>query len=87
MLIKRINRRLKMKQIFSFFLLLGLLPACRSQPAFVDNGNPGQIKVFVYYDDNQNSAMDTDETGARPSLAFPRIFPALPLARKKSLRS
>ena len=76
-----------MKQIFSFFLLLVLLPACSSQPAFVDNGNPGQIKVFIYYDDNQNGVMDTDETGAQAILAFPRIFPALPLARKKSLRS
>ena len=54
-----------MKQIFSFFLLLVLSPACSRQPAFVDNGNPGHIKVFVYYDDNQNGAIDTDETGAQ----------------------
>ena len=59
-----------MKQIFSFFLLLVLLPACSSQPTFVDNGNPGQIKVFVYYDDNQNGAMDTDEAGAQAKLGI-----------------
>jgi hypothetical protein len=72
-----------MKQIFSFFLLLVLLPACSSQPAFVDNGNPGQIKVFVYYDDNQNRAMDTDETGAQAKLGISQDISCPPASQEK----
>ncbi len=72
-----------MKQIFSFFLLLVLLPACSSQPAFVDNGNPGQIKVFVYYDDNQNGVMDTDEAGAQAKLGISQDISCPPASREK----
>ncbi len=50
-------------RLFTFVLLFVLLTSCKSQPAFVDNGNPGQIKVVVYDDDNQNSVMDTNESG------------------------
>jgi uncharacterized protein (DUF2141 family) len=72
-----------MKQIFSIFLLLVLLPACSSQPVFVDNGNPGQIKVFVYYDDNQNGAIDTDETGAQTKLGISQDISCPPASQEK----
>jgi uncharacterized protein (DUF2141 family) len=54
-----------MKRLMVFVLTLVLLTACGGgQPAFTDNGNPGQIKVIVFYDDNQNGIMDSDDTGA-----------------------
>jgi uncharacterized protein (DUF2141 family) len=37
---------------------------CGKQPTYTDNGNPGQIKVTVFYDDNRNGTMDRGETGA-----------------------
>lgn len=72
-----------MKQTFSFYLLFILLPACSSPPAFVDNGNPGQIKVFVYYDDNQNGAMDTDETGAQAKFCISQDISCPPASQEK----
>ena len=60
--------RLKVKHLFLFIFLVAFLTGCSSQPAFVDNGNPGQIKVVVYYDDNQNRVMDSNESGAQAKL-------------------
>ena len=56
-------------RLLASLFFLALLTACNSQPTFVDNGNPGQIKVVVYYDDNQNSKLDAGETGTREPLA------------------
>lgn len=54
-----------MKRLLVFGLMLVLLTACgESEPPFTDNGNPGQIKAVVFFDDNQNGIMDNDETGA-----------------------
>ena len=53
-----------MKPLILFTLFLTLLIGCDSQPAFVDNGDPGQIKAVVFYDNNKNSVMDSSETGA-----------------------
>ena len=54
-----------MKNLLVFVLLLALLTGCQSQPAYTDNGNPGQIKAIVFYDDNKNGTMDSGETGAQ----------------------
>jgi hypothetical protein len=54
----------KMKHLLVFSLVFVLLAACKSQPTFTDNGNPGQVKAIVFYDDNKNSVMDSGETGA-----------------------
>jgi uncharacterized protein (DUF2141 family) len=83
MLIKRSNKRLKMKHLFSFVLILVLLTGCSSQPAFVDIGSPGQIKVFVYYDDNQNGTMDTDETGAQAEFGISQDISCPPASQEK----
>jgi uncharacterized protein (DUF2141 family) len=40
-----------------------LLTGCKSEPNFTDNGNPGQIKAIVFYDDNKNGIMDSNESG------------------------
>jgi len=54
-----------MKHLLVFVLMLVLLTACgESEPSFTDNGNPGDIKAVVFYDDNQNGIMDSGETGA-----------------------
>ena len=55
-----------MRRLLMRGVLLVLLTACGNrEPAFTDNGNPGQIKVVVFYDDNKNGAMDTGETSAQ----------------------
>lgn len=54
-----------MKKILLLGLMLVLLTACgESEPPFTDNGNPGQIEAVVFFDENQNGAMDGGETGA-----------------------
>ena len=56
-----------MKRLILFTLFFTLLVGCGSQPPrppFVDNGNPGQIKAVVFYDNNKNGVMDSSETGA-----------------------
>jgi len=53
-----------MKRLLVLGLTLVLLGACDSQPPFVDNGNPGQIKAVGFYDDNKNIVMDSGEIGA-----------------------
>jgi uncharacterized protein (DUF2141 family) len=54
-----------MKRLLVFVLILVLLTACgESAPPFIDNGNPGQIKVVVFFDDNRNGIIDSSETGA-----------------------
>jgi uncharacterized protein (DUF2141 family) len=54
-----------MKHLMVFIFFFVLLTGCQSQPAFTDNGNPGQIKAVVFYDDNRNGVMDGGETGAQ----------------------
>ena len=61
-----------MKRLILFTLFFTLLIGCGSQPPqppFVDNGNPGQIKAIVFYDDNKNGVMDSNEIGALQRLA------------------
>lgn len=52
-----------MKRLLIFVLLFTMLAGCQSKPAYTDNGNPGQIKAVVFYDDNKNGTMDSGETG------------------------
>lgn len=60
---------MKQKIFFGIILLL-LLAGCGTQPTYTDNGNPGQIKAVVFYDDNQNGVMDNGETGAPQRVAL-----------------
>jgi uncharacterized protein (DUF2141 family) len=50
-------------QILFHILVFVLLAGCGKQPTYTDNGNPGQIKVVTFYDDNSNGVMDQDEVG------------------------
>lgn len=59
-----------MKAFLVFVLLLVLLTSCQSQPTYTDNGNPGQIKAIVFYDDNRNGAMDGGETGVQTKVGI-----------------
>jgi hypothetical protein len=54
-----------MKHLLAFVFFFVLLTSCQSQPAYTDNGNPGQIKAVAFYDDNRNGVMDGGETGAQ----------------------
>lgn len=54
-----------MKRLILLCIILScLLMGCGKQPTYIDNGNPGQIKVTVFYDDNRNGKLDSGETGA-----------------------
>jgi len=54
-----------MKHLLAFVLALTLLTACDSEPTYIDNGNLGQIKVIVFYDDNKNGMFDDGESGTQ----------------------
>ena len=53
-----------MKHLMVSILAFALLTGCESQPAYTDNGNPGQIQAIVFYDDNKNGTFDSGEAGA-----------------------
>ena len=53
-----------------FVLSLTLLTGCQSQPTHIDNGNPGQLKAIVFYDDNKNGAVDNGESGTQAKVAI-----------------
>jgi hypothetical protein len=58
-----------MKRLSVLVLTLVLLTACgESAPPYTDNGNPGQIKAFFFYDDNKNGIMDNGEEGVQAQL-------------------
>jgi uncharacterized protein (DUF2141 family) len=53
-----------MKRLLVFVFLVALLAACaKSAPPYTDNGHPGQIKVNVFVDSNQNGVLDGNERG------------------------
>jgi len=60
-----------MKRLLVFVLMLVLLTACgESEPPFIDNGNPGQIRAIVFFDENKNGIMDSNETGVPTRVAI-----------------
>ena len=60
-----------MKRLLVLGLMLLVLTACgKSEPPYTDNGNPGQIKVFVFVDSNQNGRFDSDEKGVQVQTAI-----------------
>ncbi len=58
-----------MKHLLFAVLFLSLY-GCASQPAYTDNGNPGQIKVVAFFDDNKNGVMDAAESGTQTKVAI-----------------
>ncbi|HEY6072529.1 MAG TPA: SdrD B-like domain-containing protein [Anaerolineales bacterium] len=54
-----------MKRLLVTALAFALMAGCNSQPPYVDNGNPGQIKAVFFYDDNRNGTQDSGESGAQ----------------------
>ena len=75
-----------MKYLLVFILSLAFLAGCQSQPDYTDNGNPGQIKAVIFYDDNRNGAMDDDETGAQTEVGISQDVSCPPSTREKQLR-
>ncbi len=61
---------MKTKILLTTVILVVLLAGCGKQPTYTDNGNPGQIKAVVFYDDNKNGVMDSGETGAPQRVAI-----------------
>lgn len=52
-----------MKKIIAVIVFALLISACSAEPEIIDNGNPGQIQVFVFLDKNRNGVKDQGETG------------------------
>ena len=52
-----------MKKIIALLFFALLIAACSAKPEIIDNGNPGQIKVFVFQDENRNGVKDQGEPG------------------------
>lgn len=73
-----------MKSLMLFIGLLALLTGCQSQPTFIDNGNPGQINAVIFYDDNRNGVLDTNETGAQTEVSFSQDI-SCPPSRKDTM--
>jgi uncharacterized protein (DUF2141 family) len=60
-----------MKRLLFFGIFVVLLAACaKSTPAYTDDGNPGQIQVSVFVDNNQNGVMDGNEKGLKVKTAI-----------------
>jgi uncharacterized protein (DUF2141 family) len=52
-----------MKKILAVMAFALLITACSAKPEIMDNGNPGQIKVSVFLDENRNGIKDQGEPG------------------------
>jgi hypothetical protein len=53
-----------MKIAILLLVLCSFATGCaKATPAFSDNGNPGQIKITVFYDANGNNIQDAGEIG------------------------
>ena len=61
---------MKTKILLMTVILVVLLASCGKQPTYTDNGNPGQVKAVVFYDDNKNGVMDNGEIGAPQRVAI-----------------
>lgn len=72
-----------MKLLQVLILSVALLTGCQGKPTFTDNGNPGQIKVIVFYDDNQNGKMDSGETGVQTEIGISQDVSCPPSSMEK----
>lgn len=52
-----------MKKLFAVALFFSLLVGCNTKPEIIDNGQPGQIRVVVFFDENRNGQLDQGESG------------------------
>lgn len=75
-----------MKFLLVFVLSLILLTGCQNQPAYTDNGNPGQIKAVIFYDENRNGDMDDNESGAQTELGISQDI-SCPPSRNDAIKS
>jgi hypothetical protein len=67
------------RQILICIILVLLLAGCdTTQPTYTDNGNPGQIKAVVFFDDNKNGVMDNGETGTPQRVAISQDISCTP---------
>jgi uncharacterized protein (DUF2141 family) len=73
-----------MKPLLVFVIFFVLLTGCQSQPAYTDNGNLGQIKAVIFYDDNSNGVMDSGETGVQAELGISQDV-SCPPSRKDTI--
>ena len=73
-----------MKRLMVIVVFFSLLAGCQSQPPYVDNGNSGQIKVVVFYDDNRNGALDSGEMSGQFEVGISQDISCPPSSLKKN---
>lgn len=77
-----------MKRItFLRMILFLVLAGCGTQPTYTDNGNPGQIEVTVFYDDNKNGKLDSGESGAPVEAGISQDISCPPSSQDKNIYS
>ncbi len=77
-----------MKRLLLLCIILSyMLAGCGTQSTYTDNGKPGQIKVFVFYDDNKNGEMDNGEAGAPVEAWIAQDISCPPASRDKETYS
>jgi len=73
-----------MKRLWTFGLLIVLLTACgKSEPAYTDNGNPGQIKTIIFIDSNKNGVLDGNEKGVQAQVSVSQEVSCPPTSQPK----
>jgi hypothetical protein len=67
------------KKIIALMVLALLISSCSAEPEIFDNGNPGQINVVVFLDENRNGVKDQGEPGVidRVGLSQEKSCPAI----------
>ena len=70
-----------MKKMIALMVLAVLISACSAEPEIFDNGNPGQINVIIYLDENRNGVKDQGEPGVVDRVGLSREKSCLRLKR------
>jgi len=75
---------MKPRLLFMAILTVFLSACGGKQPAYSDNGNPGQIQVIVFYDTNKNGVQDGGESGAQVEVGISQDISCPPSSLDKN---
>jgi hypothetical protein len=76
-----------MKQVLAVFFIALFLAGCASKTTIIDNGQPGQIKVIVFYDENENGSQETGEPGLQDRIILSQDISCPPTREDKMTRT
>ena len=52
-----------MKKLIAVVVFVLMIVGCAPKPEIIDNGQPGDVRVIVFFDDNRNGKLDQGEPG------------------------